>query len=286
MTIQATYDQVAADYQSFYGSDLYSIAEDRAIAAFILEASATSRGLRPQRVADIGCGAGLPRVIWDALFARYDPGDLDYEGFDLSPGMIEQARHAYADEIRDGCARFHAAGATQILPRLAADDRALVLSLHGVLSHIAAAELPRALAGIARITRGHAVLSFLGRYADCRAPEHPRRALYTCRQLPSNPFWVTLYSTGDIRAMLHAVGLEPVAIQGFGIEGAQETVHARLVERQQTLAERARRGEDVREAQRRLRADIQAIVQRDAVVGRRDPDRAHDIVVVAQKTPR
>jgi len=122
------YDERAPDYDATYfrqdeenyGGDLYRIALVREVLA----------GLKPQRVLDVGCGTCVPML-------RLLEDGYDVVGFDLSPGMIAQARKNLAAAGRDP-ERTQVADILDratLIPYLAAPFDAVVAN--GVMPYIA-----------------------------------------------------------------------------------------------------------------------------------------------------
>lgn len=139
--IQTTYDDLAAEYAAHLADELAGKPRDREI----LDAFAGRlRGAGP--VLELGCGPGH--------VARYlhDRG-VDVAGIDLSPAMVEEARH------------LHPGLAFRRGDMLALDvaDEALagVVSFYAIV-HLAPAELPAAGAELRRVLRpgGTALLAF------------------------------------------------------------------------------------------------------------------------------
>jgi len=287
MDVAKVYDKVSEAYSEFYNNDIYSIEEDRLIAQLLMSRMPTAPD-GAIRIADLGCGAGWPRVIWDEISASHA---LHYDGCDISDGMIEQANEAYAPEMTAGHAAFRQADIRTALSNVPASSYDLVVSLHGVFSHLRHEELPPIMAEIQRILRpgGTCVLGFYSRFADCRAPEHPRVLDHECRQLGTAVDDATVtsitYTADEVRQLFAEAGMTVDTIQGFGVEGGDPDIHGKLVERQNALDARDEQGggRAVREAQRALRNEAREIVEADAQLGRKNPERAHEIMAFARR---
>jgi ubiquinone/menaquinone biosynthesis C-methylase UbiE len=84
---RAAYDEVADDYTRLLNDSLANSPMDRAVLQLFAE-SVTSNGCG--RVADVGCGPGR-------ITAHLHDLGLDVFGIDLSPAMINVARHDHPD---------------------------------------------------------------------------------------------------------------------------------------------------------------------------------------------
>lgn len=279
---RCSYDQAAEEYVAFYGADLYSVHEDRAIASVIGEFAGDVLSRERLRVCDVGCGAGLPRAVWRQVLGNRTPETFRYEGADLSPGMIEMANEVYHAEVEAGLTSFRVANALELAPGLPDDAYDLMLTLHGVLAHVYPGDLTELLRHIGRATRGCAVLSFFSRHADCRAPEYPAKTMYECRQMGGEPIVIHTYTLDEIEEMLDRAGLKPRVLQGVSVRGGHDEVHGNFVERQAQLEVRQKQGEAVDAEFAALEETISAVIEDDLRIGRAAPERAHDIVVIAE----
>lgn len=131
--VVAAYDAVATAYALEFGTEL----ERKPFDAWLLGRVATLAGIDP--VADAGCGPGhVTRFLADA--------GAQVTGFDLSPGMVAEARLGFPDLT------FEVGDLRRLMrPRLAPAWGAIV-SWYAV-THLAESELPSAVAGLARVLR-------------------------------------------------------------------------------------------------------------------------------------
>ncbi len=129
--VRAGYDAVAAAYAQASVDDLDARAFDR----WALERVVEFADDHP--VADVGCGPGHLAAFLALLGAQVS-------GFDLSPAMVAQARARYPE------LSFEVADLTRLLrPRSAAGWGGVVAWFS--LGHLAASELPAAVAALARV---------------------------------------------------------------------------------------------------------------------------------------
>ena len=137
--LQTSYDRIAGEYAGHLYDELDHKPLDRALLARFVE---EIRGLGP--VCDLGCGPGH--------VARYlhDLGVEEVFGLDLSPGMVEIARHLNPGiEFRQGD-----------MLSLDAEDGSLsgIVAFYSII-HLPREELPRALREMRRVLgRGGSVL--------------------------------------------------------------------------------------------------------------------------------
>lgn len=282
MQVTKAYNAVAQSYAAFYNNDLYSVCEDKAIADFAAQHMKDVLARDRIAVGDFGCGAGIPNVAWLRWFRGRGPGSITYYGSDVSPGMIQAAHETYASHVLDGVATFEVASAAKVLPTFPENRFDLVVSLHGVFSHVDPQDVPTVTRELARVTRGATVLSFLSRRADCRKPEYPRNTMHECRQLGGDLVEIRTFEADEIRSLVEEAGMEVVAMRGFGVRGGMGDVHASFVQRQDEIRRRARQGQDMTKEWKHLASDIEAAVRGDENVGITSPERGHDIVVVTR----
>jgi SAM-dependent methyltransferase len=135
-----TYDAVAGVYAERFLDELDGKPFDR----WLLERLATDVGAGP--VADVGCGPGQI----GAFVAM--SGDGDVTGFDLSPGMVAEARRRFPE------LRFEVADARALPAPSSADGWALIVAWYSLI-HLSASELESAVASLARGLRPGGVLA-------------------------------------------------------------------------------------------------------------------------------
>jgi uncharacterized protein YceH (UPF0502 family)/SAM-dependent methyltransferase len=129
--VRAGYDAVAADYAQASADDLDLRAFDRWALERVVEFA------EDHPVADVGCGPGHLSAFLALLGGQVT-------GFDLSPAMVAQAGQRYPELT------FEVADLTRLLrPRTAAGWGGVVAWFS--LGHLAASELPAAVAALARV---------------------------------------------------------------------------------------------------------------------------------------
>jgi SAM-dependent methyltransferase len=140
---RASYDAVAEDYSTRFGSELAAKPLDRAMIAGFAELVLAAGG---GPVADVGCGTGRVTAFLDSLGLRAS-------GIDLSPRMVAVARQSHP------ALRFEVGSMLGLdLP-----DGALggLLAWYSVI-HVPDQELPGVLAGFCRVLApgGYVLLAF------------------------------------------------------------------------------------------------------------------------------
>ena len=183
VNVTAAYDAVATAYALEFGTELEGKPFDR----WLLARVAQLAGIDP--VADVGCGPGqVTRFLAEA--------GASVSGFDVSPGMVEEARLGSPDlgfEVADfrGLMR----------PRLAPAWGAIV-AWYAVI-HLAESELASAVAGLARVLRPGGWLALATHVGD--AVHHVEEFLGEPVQLD-----FVLHDATAVREAVAAAGLEVV----------------------------------------------------------------------------
>ena len=183
VNVTAAYDAVATAYALEFGTELEGKPFDR----WLLARVAQLAGIDP--VADVGCGPGhVTRFLADA--------GASGSGFDVSPGMVEEARLGSPDlgfEVADfrGLMR----------PRLAPAWGAIV-AWYAVI-HLAESELASAVAGLARVLRPGGWLALATHAGD--AVHHVEEFLGESVQLD-----FVLHDATAVREAVAAAGLDIV----------------------------------------------------------------------------
>ena len=129
--VAATYDAVAGAYAERFTDELDGKPFDR----WVLERLATDAGAGP--VADVGCGPGQIGA-YVALV-----GDGAVTGFDLSPGMVDEARRRFPE------LRFEVADARALPPPAAGEGWALIVAWYSLI-HLTGDELAGAVSSLAQ----------------------------------------------------------------------------------------------------------------------------------------
>lgn len=130
--VVAGYDAVA----QAYADDLVAELDHKPFDRWLLDRIAAE----PGALADLGCGPGHVT----ARLAAHRPEGSETVGYDLSPAMVEQARHRFPGIT------FEVGDLTRLLrPRTAAGWSAITAWY--ALVHLAGSELPTAIAGLARV---------------------------------------------------------------------------------------------------------------------------------------
>lgn len=131
--VMAGYDAVAASYAAQIADEFDHKPFDRWLLGRIPELAAGAP------IADVGCGPGHGTALMAACGA-------DVVGIDVSAGMVDVARHRYPD------LRFQQGDLTRLLRPLSARAWGSVTAWYSLV-HLAASELPAAVAAIARVIR-------------------------------------------------------------------------------------------------------------------------------------
>lgn len=129
--VASTYDAVAGAYAERFTDELDGKPFDR----WVLERLATDAGTGP--VADVGCGPGQIGA-YVALV-----GDGAVTGFDLSPGMVDEARRRFPE------LRFEVADARALPPPAAGEGWALIVAWYSLI-HLTGDELAGAVSSLAQ----------------------------------------------------------------------------------------------------------------------------------------
>ena len=129
--VASTYDAVAGAYAERFTDELDGKPFDR----WVLERLATDAGAGP--VADVGCGPGQIGA-YVALV-----GDGAVTGFDLSPGMVDEARRRFPE------LRFEVADARALPPPAAGEGWALIVAWYSLI-HLTGDELAGAVSSLAQ----------------------------------------------------------------------------------------------------------------------------------------
>jgi len=131
--VVAAYDAVATAYALEFGDELAGKPFDR----WLLGRIPALAGVSP--VADVGCGPGqTTRFLADA--------GADVTGFDLSPGMVQEARTSQPG------VPFEVGDLTQLMRPRVATAWGAITAWYAVV-HLAGSELPSAIGGLARVLK-------------------------------------------------------------------------------------------------------------------------------------
>jgi SAM-dependent methyltransferase len=183
-------------YERFIRAVLYP----QGLRAFWLRSPLLRAGLR---VLEAGCGTGaLTLALWDAARAR-GLTFAGFDGFDLTPAML--------DRLRAALARRHVTGVSLVeadvlrLERLPATWREYDLVVTAsMLEYVARERFPEALAALrARLRRDGALVLFVTR-------RNPLTRVLIGRWWQSN-----LYAKEELRAAFRAAGFARVRFPGF-----------------------------------------------------------------------
>lgn len=277
--IKHHYDKIAKQYQSFYSTDLYSVKENEAIANFIRNTIPKKfLNLSNLSIGDFGCGAGLPRVIWNSLFKKRGM----YDGYDVSKGMLNVAARVYGKEIQEKRVAFHHEEISKVVRHLPDKKYNLIFFLHGVPSYFNPKLCLKIFSQIPRILDGYGIFGFLSRYAYNRSPQYPKSFLHKDRRLDCDPLKVHTYTSEEIKEQLTKCGFEIVAIRGMNIIGGIASIHESFIERHRRLQRRKDKGIDVLQDFKQLEHEIDAVINSDSRLGKIYPDSGHDLLVIVR----
>lgn len=138
MDTRGSYDALASTYAAHFADELDAKPLDRALLAALAEMVGPGAP-----VADVGCGPGH-------LAAHLRRLGLQPRGFDLSPGMVEEARRRHPEVAYEV--------ASMLALPLADASMAAVVAFYSVIHLDPEEELPRALAEFHRVLRPGGVL--------------------------------------------------------------------------------------------------------------------------------
>ncbi len=143
--VVAAYDAVAAAYAEKFGDEWAGgLSDGLAFEKWLLTRVVSLAGDHP--VVEVGCGPGHTTAYLTAAGA-------DATGLDLSPAMVEQARASYP------AGRYEVGDLRRLMRPATSDGWGAVLAWYSLI-HLAASELPAAVAALVRPLRpgGHLVI--------------------------------------------------------------------------------------------------------------------------------
>ncbi|WP_316932027.1 DUF480 domain-containing protein [Nocardioides marmotae] len=185
--VRAAYGTIAADYADRFADELGDLPFER----WLLDRVAADAVAAGRPVVEVGCGPGHVTAYLAAAGA-------DATGLDLSPEMVEQARARFPD------ATYDVGDLRRLVRPPAADGWAAVLGWYSLI-HLAPAELPDAVAALAR------PLAPGGRLVLALHSGGPQRVRHVEEWL-GHPvdLDVVMHDVAEVRAAVEAAGLGDV----------------------------------------------------------------------------